>query len=387
MKMKRTTGKFIVTTTLEEKVRAFVPRPLPPIPQINLDQKLKDLLIQAENDLRHLNIAARLLPDMNWFIYAFVRKEAVLSSQIEGTQATLEDVLDYEVNSKNDSSDDVQEVCNYITALNYAVKEIRSKKGLPLSLRMLREAHQRLLKGGRGKHKSPGEFRESQNWIGGTRPGNAQFVPPPPDQLKSCLSDLEKYMHSTNDLPDLIRIGLCHVQFETVHPFLDGNGRIGRLLILLMMLQYDLLEEPILYLSLYFKKHRKEYYRLLQEVRTTGAWEAWLAYYLEGISAIAKETTDSSQSLFTLLQKDRTKLVNSKAATVLSIRLMELLPSNPIVTLPKSVKLLKTTKPTALKSIRILEDTGILSETTGSKKNKKYAYTKYIDILKADTEI
>ncbi len=383
---KRNTGTFVTTSVHDEAVKAFVPKPLPPTPKVNLDSKLAESLSQAEGALRELNVASKMLPDTNWFIYAFVRKEAVLSSQIEGTQATLEDVLEYEATTKKSGSDDVQEVCNYIDALHYAVRQMRSKKGLPLSLRLLKETHKRLLKGSRGRDKSPGAFRTSQNWIGGTRPGNAHFVPPPPDKLMECLGDLEKYLHTSDDTPDLIKIGLAHVQFETIHPFLDGNGRIGRLLILLMMMERGILNEPIFYLSLYFKSHRDEYYRLLQEVRTSGDWESWLLYYLEGIIKIARETTDASQELYSLVQKDREKLLKQDFVTVLSLRLMELLPSNPILTLSKVVKLLGVTKPAAIKSIGILEECKILKETTGDKRNKKYSYTRYLDVLKTGTE-
>src|SRR5262245_6589022 len=242
-----------------------------------------------------------MVPCLDWFIYAFVRKEAVLSSQIEGTQATLVDLLEYEAEAdERQPVDEVREVCNYLDALKYACGQLASPKGLPLSMRLLHEAHRRLMRGVRGQNKQPGEIRRSQNWIGGTRSGNAEFVPPPPEEVPALLGDLEKYLHIEDALPPLVRVGLAHVQFETIHPYLDGNGRIGRLLIMLLFQHWKLLKAPLLYLSLFFKRHRAGYYRLLAEVRKSGDWEAWTDFFLEGVATIADEAVATARDLFAL---------------------------------------------------------------------------------------
>lgn len=315
-----------------------------------------------------------------------VRKEAVITSQIEGTQATLKDVLTFEATRKAERPDDVQEVCNYVEALAYARREIANPKGLPLTIRLLREAHKRLMRGERGADKLPGEIRTSQNWVGGTRPGNAVFVPPPPAVVPDALSALERWLHGDDPLPPLVRAGLAHVQFETIHPFLDGNGRIGRLLITLLVEHWKLLPSPLLYLSHAFKRHHEEYYRRLSAVRTEGDWEGWTAFFLECVREAADDGVTTAQRLFTLLNKDRQRLINSSSATVPAIRLFDALPKQPVITPAGAMKLLKTTKPTAAKAISALLDAKILKETTGKLRDRVYAYHGYLRLLTGDDQ-
>lgn len=386
--MPRVTGSYQTTIVGEEQVRAFVPFPLPPRnPALSLGGQLSGLLSEASAAIGRLGVAAAMVPSAEWFIYGFVRKEAVISSQIEGTQATLRDVLAYEATEKAEQRpDDVQEVCNYIAALSFARREIARPKGLPLSARLLCEAHKRLMKGVRGADKQPGEIRRSQNWIGGTRPGNARFVPPPAEMVAESLSALDRWIHSEDPLPPLVRTGLAHVQFETIHPFLDGNGRIGRLLVTLLVEHWGLLASPVLYLSLAFKRHRAEYYEQLSNVRVHGDWEGWTAFYLECVREAADDGVSTAQRLFLLLGKDRQALANHAAATVTAIRLLDKLLMHPIVTLPGVIRLLDTTKPTAGKAIDALRRAGILRETTGKQRDRVYAYEAYLKVLTEDTE-
>jgi Fic family protein len=381
--MTRTTGQYRITRLGGEEVRAFIPAALPPShPALVLDEKLAKLHAAATTSLAQLAVAGMMVPSPNWFLYGFVRKEAVITSQIEGTQATLRDVLTYEATRKATSVDDVQEVCNYVDALAFARREIAKPRGLPLSIRLLCAAHKRLLRGVRGAAgKQPGEIRTSQNWIGGTRPGNARFVPPPPDVVAAALSDLEDWIHGNDALPPLVRAGLAHVQFETIHPFLDGNGRIGRLLISLLVENWGLLPSPLLYLSLAFKRHQEEYYRCLAAVRSEGDWEGWTAYFLECVREAADDGVSTAQRLFALLSKDRQHVLNCADATVPAIRLFDALPSHPMVTLAGVMKLLKTTKPTASKAIGTLRSAKVLRETTGRRRDRIYAYHDYLNLL------
>ena len=386
--MIRISGTYEQISTAGETVNAFVPAPLPPRdPPLKMDAELSELLRRAEAAVEKLRLAGAMVPSLDWLLYSFVRKEAVVSSQIEGTQATLMDLLMYEASGKAEADDeDVKQVCNYVDALTYARKQMRSKSGLPLSMRLLNEAHRRLMKNVPSGHRGPGEIRRSQNWIGGTRPGNAVYVPPPPNLLRDLLGSLEKYIHTEDPLPPLARAGLLHVQFEAIHPYLDGNGRIGRLLITLLLEHWNLLELPLLYLSLHFKRHRAEYYRLLNAVRTDGDFESWLQYFLEGVAIIADETVVTTQQLFALINADRTKVLAGRATSVAGIRLFELLPAHPIITVSSVVKLLKTTKPTAAKAVSGLVDAGILVETTGRRRDRSFSYEAYLNILRAGTE-
>lgn len=385
--MKRQTGVFRVTNVGGEKVRAFVPHPLPPrSPAIDFRPHLTTLHATAVAEIGRLAVAGMMVPSADWFLYGFVRKEAVISSQIEGTQATLKDVLTFEVTQKSDRLDDVQEVCSYLDALNYARREMGRAKGLPLSTRLLCEAHKRLMRGVRGEDKQPGAIRTSQNWIGGTRPGNASFVPPPPDAVPEALSAFDKWLHSNDPLPPLVKAGLAHVQFETIHPFLDGNGRIGRLLIALLVEHWQLLSSPLLYLSLAFKRRREEYYQRLSAVRLNGDWEGWIAFFLECVCESAADGVSLAGRLFKQVSQDRQRLLAHTGTTIPAVRLFDLLPSRPIVTLPLAMELLKTTKPTASKAIEALRKTTILEEITGKQRDRIYVYQGYLHLLTKDTE-
>jgi Fic family protein len=385
----RITGRTLERAIGGEDVAMFVPNPLPPRkPSLEMDAKRVARLARAEHALARLEVAGEMVPSLDWFIYAFVRKEAVLSSQIEGTQATLVDLLEYEAEQGDRSPvDDVREVCNYLDALQHARGQLNSRSGLPLSMRLLHEAHRRLMRGVRGASRQPGEIRRTQNWIGGTRPGNAVFVPPPPEELPSLLGDLEKYLHADDELPPLVRIGLVHVQFETIHPYLDGNGRIGRLLITLLLEQWNLLSAPLLYLSLFFKRHRADYYRLLGDVRSSGNWEAWTDFFLEGVATIADEAVAAARDVFSLVSSDRLRLIAAPSASVMAMRLLEQLPMHPVVTIPGVVKLLKTTKPTAGKAVQLLERIGVLVETSGKRRDRTFAYKAYLERLRSGTEL
>jgi Fic family protein len=335
--------------------------------------------------LSRLAVAADMVHSAEWFLYGFVRKEALITSQIEGTQATLQDVLTFEAGQQTQRPEDVLEVCNYVDALTYARKELARPKGLALSIRLLCEAHKRLMKGARGSEKQPGQIRRSQNWIGGSRPGNARFVPPPPEAVGSALAALEKWIHSRDPLPPLVRAGLAHGQFESIHPFLDGNGRIGRLLITLLVEHWGLLKAPLLYLSVAFKRHRLEYYDRLHAVRTDGDWEGWTRFFLACVAEAADDTVAGAQKLFTVTTADRTKVASHVETTVPAIRLMDSLPSHPIITLPLAIKLLDVSKPTAVKAIDFLQTAGVLRETTGKRRDRVYAYYDYLQILTPDT--
>lgn len=384
--MARITGTYREAVVGGETVRAFIPLPLPPQePTLVIEGDLAKLHTDALAAIGQLAVAGTMVPSANWFLYGFVRKEAVISSQIEGTQATLMDVLTYEATQKAERPAGVEEVCNYVDALNWARAEIARPKGLPVSVRLLCAAHKRLMRGTRGTEKQPGAIRTSQNWIGGARPGNASFVPPPPDAVLDALTELERWIHGGDPLPPLVRAGLAHVQFETIHPFLDGNGRIGRLLIALLVEHWGLLDSPLLYLSLAFKRHRAEYYRSLLDVRTKGDWEGWTSFFLRCIRESARDAVSAAKRLFALLSKDRRTVANHKAATVTAVRLFDFMPEHPIVTLPSVIELLKTTKPTAGKAIDALCRVGILNETTGKQRDRVYAYDAYLRILAEDT--
>jgi Fic family protein len=384
--MQRETGTYRITRLGGEEVRAFVPAALPPFgPPLAMEGDVANSLGVAMTALAQLSVAANMVPNASWFLYGFVRKEALITSQIEGTQATLQDVLAFEAGQESERPHDVQEVCNYVAALNYARRELARPTGLPLCTRLLCEAHKRLMHGARGSEKQPGEIRRSQNWIGGTRPGNARFVPPPPAEVADAMSSLEKWIHAPDPLPPLVRAGLAHAQFETIHPFLDGNGRIGRLLIALLVEHWGLLKSPLLYLSVAFKRHQQEYYRRLSAVRTDGDWEGWTVYFLECVREAAEDGVSAAQRLFSAMSTDRARLANHPSATLPAIRLFDQLPAHPIVTLASAIKLLKVTKPTAGKAIDALQRAGILRETTGKRRDRVYAYRSYLEVLTKDT--
>ena len=373
-----------------EEVSAFVPHALPPVePPLVLDDDAQALHQRAEQGLACLELASEILPSLPWFICAFVRKEAVLSSQIEGIQCTLIDLLTFEAEAATGISDgaDVQEVCNYLDGLSYARQQIASDGGLPISVRLLNETHALLMRGVRGADKQPGEVRRSQNWIGGTRPGNAAFVPPPPHLIGDVLTEFEKYIHAKDKLSPLVRAGLLHVQFETIHPYLDGNGRIGRLLVTLLLEHYGVLSSPLLYLSLFFKRHRGEYYSRLSAVRTDGDWDGWIKFFLEAVATIANEATAAARDIFGIVERGRQRVLDAKSSTVMAARLFEMLPEHPIVTIAKATSLLNTTKPTATKAVTALVDAKVLVETSGRKRDRTFCYNAYLDVLRAGTEL
>ena len=380
--MKRITGTYAIGTTLGEPVRAFVPNALPPI-EPSLDPGvwagLNDAAMLA---LQRLSAVAGLVPSVDWLIYGAVRQEALLTSQIEGTQATLVDLFDEEAGLAISNTDDVEEVTNYLSAFQWVHSQLRSSQGLPISVRLFSEAHRRLLDGARGAGKQPGEIRRSQNWIGGTRPGNAMFVPPPAAQVGSLLADLERFIHAeTTDLPALVRVALVHAQFETIHPFLDGNGRIGRLLIAALLEHWQLLPEPLMYLSGYLKQHQAEYYRRLSAIRTDGDWEGWIGFFLEAVQNAAAKSERDVVALANLVANDRRRLLTNAKTNTMSYRLFELLPTMPRLSVDRACAVLQTTFPTASMAIKLLVELGILVEVTGQKKGRTFSYAAYIQLL------
>lgn len=383
--MPRQTGRYRIAQVHGEQVRAFIPHLLPPAkPPLAVDGEVAELHLAAQTALARLAVAVAMVPSIDWFLYGFVRKEAVLTSQIEGTQATLRDVLTYEATQQSDRPDDVEEVCNYVEALTYARKQLANRKGLPLSTRLLCGAHRILMHGTRGSDKQPGKIRRSQNWIGGTRPANARFVPPPPEEVPEALAALERWLHSDDRLPPLIKAGLAHVQFETIHPFLDGNGRIGRLLIALLVEHWGLLENPLLYLSVAFRRRQQEYYARLEAVRTDGDWEGWTAFFLDCVREAADDGVRVAQALHAVLGRDRARLISHDRATVAAIQLLDRLPRHPVLTVPHTAEVLGLTTPPARKAIELLESLKVLCETTGRKRNRIYAYHEYLQILTGD---
>ena len=378
-------GKRVSTTVAGERVEAFIPPALPPVPPIDMD-KLHGLHDAANRAVGQLNGVASILPDTPLFLYMYVRKEALLSSQIEGTQSSLSDLLLYEDDEiPGVPIDDVQEVSNYVAAMTHGLN--RLKEGFPLSLRLIRELHEILLSGSRGSTKQPGEFRRSQNWIGGTRPGNAQFVPPPPEHVLDCMSDLEKFIHAeTPEIPILVKAGLVHVQFETIHPFLDGNGRVGRLLITLMLCVEGILEDPILYLSLFFKTHRRLYYDMLEDVREDGGWERWLAFFLEGIAETSIQASNTAREIIELFDNDRARIEDLGRPAGSALRVHQLVQRKPIISVPAAATQLGISAPTVRKSIHHLVDLGVLREASGKKRGQTFVYDSYLDILTQGTE-
>jgi Fic family protein len=381
------TGRTENISLAGESVAAFVPFALPPAdPPLLVDETMRNLLTAGETGLARLTLAAEMVPSLAWFLYGFVRKEAVLSSQIEGTQTTLIDLLTFEATDTRESTSDVEEVCNYVDALAFARGELKSPRGLPLSIRLLNEAHARLMRGMRGADKQPGEIRRSQNWVGGTRPGNAAFVPPPSHLLSDLLGEFERTLHEEGDLPPLLRAGLLHVQFESIHPYLDGNGRIGRLLITLLLEQWRLLPEPLLYLSLYFKRHRAEYFRRLDGVRTEGDWEGWIRFFLEGVAVVSEEAVSTARDLHSLVTADRARTLEVRGSTVAAARLFERLPDHPVLTVARATELLATTKPTAAKAVNALVEAGVLVEVTGRQRDRIFRYEAYLERLRAESD-
>jgi len=380
-------GHYVTTSTAGEKVQAFVPAPLPPKPSIDWTPDLRDKFDHALMALGRLDSASTLLADTSLFLYMYVRKEAVLSSMIEGTQSSISDLLLFELDqAPGVPLDDVREVSNYIAALNHGLS--RLAEGFPLCLRLLKEIHSILLSKGRGSRQSPGEFRRSQNWIGGTRPGNAAFVPPPPEKVIECMGELERFLHDRPErTPVLLKAALAHVQFETIHPFLDGNGRLGRLLITLLLCEQKALREPMLYLSLYFKTYRQYYYELLNEVRLSGYWEVWLDFFAEAVIKTANQAGDTTRQLTDLSKGDRDKIKGIGRAALSTLQVHRALLERPISTAGWLVKKTAISPATVNKCLSHLERLGIVSELTGQKRNRLYSYTRYIEIMNYGTEL
>ncbi len=382
------TGKHLtISTAGDETCRAFLPDPLPPEPSIEVDQGLRESMDKALIALGRLDSVSSLLPDISLFLYMYIRKEAVLSSQIEGTQSSLSDLLLFESEqAPGVPLDDVQEVSNYVAAMNHGLQRLR--EGFPLSLRLIREIHQVLLSKGRGSDKNPGEFRRSQNWIGGTRPGNAAFVPPPPDRVPECMNKLEMFLHNKpQKVPLLIKAALAHVQFETIHPFLDGNGRLGRLLITFILCSEETLADPLLYLSLYFKTNRTRYYDLLQTVRMEGDWEVWLEFFLDGVRDTAEEAVQTAKTLTKMFEEDRRKIESIGRAAGSALRVHHLLQQAPLISINKASKETGLSIPTVTASLKSLQKLGMVKELTGHQRGRLFGYQKYIDILNRGTEL
>lgn len=380
-------GHHITISNVGEKAQAFVPNPLPPTPPIEWSSDLREKFDQALLALGRLDSVSVLLPDTSLFLYMYVRKEAVLSSMIEGTQSSLSDLLLFEFKHQPGVPlSDVQEVSNYVAALNHGLK--RLSENLPLSLRLLKEIHRVLLSKGRGRECDPGEFRRSQNWIGGSRPGNAAFVPPPPEYLQECMGKLELFMHDQPEkTPVLVKAALAHVQFETIHPFLDGNGRLGRLIITLLLCSEKVLKEPMLYLSLYFKTHRQRYYELLNEVRLTGDWEAWLYFFADAVIHTATQAVETAQELMKLSSKDGQTINGLKRISGSAHLIHKAMLESPI-TSPKWIQeKTQLSAATVNACLRELEKLGIVKEMTGRKRNRLYSYVEYIRIMNEGTEL
>ncbi len=378
-------GKFLKSSAVGgEYYNTYVPQRLPPDPPLDIGDLLP-LLEQAITAIARLDGMSMVLPDASLFLYMYVRKEAVLSSQIEGTQSSLSDLLLFETESAPGAPiDDVTEVSCYVAAMNYGLARL---KEFPMSLRLIKEIHEKLMANSRGGNKSPGEFRTSQNWIGGTRPGNAKFVPPPPELLMQTLGDLEVFLNDENiKLPVLIKAALAHVQFETIHPFLDGNGRLGRLLITFILCGEGVLKEPLLYLSLYLKANRQQYYDHLQLVRETGDWESWVKFFLTGVVETANQATETAQAIIKLFNTDRTKVEKSGRSTATILTLHTYLQRNPISNTTKMKKTCGLVLPSILRALKVLEELGIVKEITGKERHKVFVYREYLDILSKGTE-
>jgi len=385
--LRGSTGRHEVSGGREEPVRAFIPNPLPPVPPLMLEADLQQSMEAAILAVGRLDGVSSHLPDRNLFLYSYIRKEAVLSSQIEGTQSSLSDLLLFEHDeAAGVPTEDVIEVSNYVAALEHGL--VRLRGGFPLSNRLIREIHGVLLRRGRGSDRSPGEFRRSQNWIGGSRPGNALFVPPPHAAVAGCMSDLERFLHAGKDgLPVILRAGLAHVQFETIHPFLDGNGRMGRLLITLLLFEAGMLREPLLYLSLYFRQNRSEYYRLLDSVRDSGNWEAWLSFFLEGVRVTAEGSVSTAHQLTESFRMDRERISTAGRRAGSALRVHDALKSLPVRSLPDICSSTGLSYPAAASAMSLLLDLGIVREITGRKRDRLFMHDRYLALLNEGTEL
>ena len=380
----KSASRHVISTLSGERVRAFIPAALPPSSRALDLESLQAILAEANQAIGRLDGITSAFPDLKLFLYSYVRKEAVLSSQIEGTQSSLSDLLLYEnAETPGVPLDDVQEVSNYVSALNYGLKRLRG--GFPLSLRLIREIHDVLLSKGRGSHAQPGEFRKSQNWIGGTRPGNAAYVPPPPEYVLDCMGQLESFIHQEeNSLPVLIRAGLVHAQFETIHPFLDGNGRVGRLLITFMLCVEDVLREPVLYLSLFFKKHRRLYYDRLNGTREDEGWTAWMDFFLQGVRDTANQAAGTARNVDQLFRTDKEMIEGFGRGAASALLIYRYAQANPLFSIKNAAQEMKVSFPTASAAVIRMVDAGILRESSGRRRDRLFLYAKYLDVLNQD---
>ena len=380
-------GRFLVINTVGESVKAFIPSPLPPVPPVEWTPQLRSKFDQALIEIGRLDGISALLPDISVLLYMYIRQEAVLSSMIEGTQSSLSDLLRYEVDQAvSVPLDDVEEVSNYVAALNFGLR--RLSEGMPVSLRLLREIHGVLLHKGRGSSKTPGEFRRSQNWIGGTRPGNAAYVPPPPPEMLECMYSLELFL---NDQPSatqpLLKAALAHVQFETIHPFLEGNGRLGRLLITLLLCEQGMLHEPLLYLSLYFKTHRQQYYELLNHVRLTGDWESWLEFFADAVTTTAVHASATARNLLKVANQDRERIRTLGRVSASALLVHNALMKKPVATMKSMMEQTDLSAATIGKVFSHLEKLGIIGELTGNRRNRLYCYSSYLRTMEEGTRM
>jgi Fic family protein len=383
--MSTQSGRYVTISTVGEKCQAFVPDDLPPTDPLLLTGPLRQVLEDAQISLGRLDAASTTLAETDLFLFSLVRKEALLSSQIEGTQSSMADLLFSEAGGLP-PNDDIAEVVNYVAAIRHGLRRIR-EDGFPVCLRLIREMHEMVLQSGRGSHKQPGEFRTSQNWVGGTRPGNASFVPPPPEELPRLLSSLERFLHDDgSDYSRLVRAGLAHVQFETIHPFLDGNGRVGRLLVTLLLCEWGILQQPVLYLSLFFKCHRDEYYVRLSRVRTEGDWPGWLEFFLRGVCEAAEESIRSARALSALLRTDRERVKSLGRPAASALRVYEELTRSPIIGVESLIKRTALSRPTVMRSLGLLGGLGIAAALPRKGRSLYYRYGPYVDILVTDTE-
>lgn len=384
MGIRRDVGTYVNCSVAGERYRAFVPAPLPPQPVLDFDAELTQALENANREIGRLDGVAGAVPDPKLILYQYVRKEAVVSSQIEGTQSSLSDLLRYELKeAPGVPVEDAAEVSRYVDALDHGLRRLTG--GFPLSLRLLREMHEKLMTAGRGAHMQPGEFRRSQNWIGGTRPGNARFVPAPPDRLMECLGPLETFMHDPS-VPPLIKAGLVHVQFETIHPFLDGNGRLGRLLIALMLVDAGIIKTPLLYLSLYFKANRPEYYDRLQRVRTDGDWEGWLRFFLTGVALMSKDAVETLRRIGEIFERDAKRLAEIGRLSGAALKLHLHFKRRPITTVAQAAKETRVNRTSITAALERMIELRIVRELTGQKRNRLFAYKAYLQILGSGTE-
>lgn len=380
--MNNRAGYYKQNLSGEMAYKSFVPNPLPPVPPIELSEDIVGLLVKANSQLAVLESIAARIPNVELFISMYVRKEALMSSQIEGTQATLEDILDPMLDTNTNRN--IADVVNYIKATEFAITRLQT---LPLCNRLIKETHAVLMKGVRGQEKNPGKFRYSQNWIGGqgSTLKNARYIPPSPDDMQNAMSDLEKYINTDDDLDALIQAALIHYQFETIHPFLDGNGRVGRLLITLFLMDKGILTTPALYISYFLKKNRVEYYDRMTEVRTKGNYEQWIIFFLQAIMESAGDAISTIDELITLHDTNTSVISKLGRASKNTMLVFDYLESNPIIDIGKTAEALSITFNTASSAVRRLVDAGILVQTGGGGRNRTFAYEAYLDILRKGT--